>query len=663
MCGLTGFWSPGSIGDDAQELVRRMALTLRERGPDSEGAWLDRPAGIALGHSRLAILDLSAEGHQPMISPSGRYVIVYNGEVYNYRDLRKQLDAVSPGIPWRGGSDTEVMLAAIETWGLESALQRFLGMFAFALWDRERRVLQLVRDRLGIKPLVYGRAGRSLVFGSTLQALRAHPDFDAELDRSALAAYLRFNCVPAPHTIHRDAKKVRPGTIVTFRSSNDEGRSDAYWSAEQVWTQARPFEGDEREAIDTLEATLRDAVRLRMIADVPVGAFLSGGIDSSVVVALMQEESARPVRTYSIGNERADYDEGGSAALVAQHLRTVHTQLIVNSAEALSLIPTLPGMYDEPFADSSQIPTFMVARLARREVAVALSGDGGDELFGGYNRHLWGPRVWRILRAIPSPLRAIIARPVLAQDAETLNRRLAPLGARLGVRLPGDKLQKLARVLPAYDAEALYAQLQTHWDSPTRLVLGVDGEAARPPAAHTPRDLATRMMLGDLVGYLPDDILTKVDRASMAVSLEARVPLLDHRVVELAARLPLRMKIRHGAGKHILRELLARHVPRSLWERPKMGFGVPLADWLRGPLRPWAEDQLAEARLRREGVLDAVAVRSHWRAFADQGRGDAHNLWDILMFQSWHEHTLASTLPQPTTAGTAGVRARRVSLR
>lgn len=650
MCGLTGFWSPGPVGDDAQELVRRMALTLRQRGPDSEGSWLDRPAGLALGHRRLAILDLSDEGHQPMTSPSGRYVIAYNGEVYNYRDIRKQIDTVNPGVPWRGGSDTEVMLAAIETWGLEKALHRFVGMFAFALWDREERVLRLVRDRLGIKPLAYGRASRSLVFGSTLHALRAHPDFDAELDRSALAAYLRFNCVPSPHTIHRDAKKVRPGTIVTFRSSGDEGESHTYWSAEQVWTQARPFEGDEREAVDTLEATLRDAVRLRMIADVPLGAFLSGGIDSSTVVALMQQESARPVRTYSIGSERADYDEGAAAAAVARHLGTEHTGLVVTSADAMAVIPELPAMYDEPFADSSQIPTFLVSRLARRDVTVALSGDGGDELFGGYNRHLWAPRVWRILRTIPAPLRSILARPVLAQDAETLNRRLALLSERVGVRLPGDKLQKLARVLPATDAAALYGQLQTHWDDPVRLVLGVDHEAARPPLAHPPPDLATHMMLGDLVGYLPDDILTKVDRASMAVSLEARVPILDHRVVELAARLPVRMKIRGSSGKHILRQVLARHVPRALWDRPKMGFGVPLADWLCGPLRGWAEDLLSEPRLRREGVLDTGAVHLRWRAFADHARGNAHDFWDILMVQAWHEKAKTAVPPRTVAA-------------
>lgn len=645
MCGLTGFWSPSPLGDDAQALVRQMALPLRERGPDAEGTWLDRAAGLALGHRRLSILDLSAEGHQPMVSPSGRFVIAYNGEVYNYRDLRRQIDARSPGTRWRGGSDTEVMLAAIETWGLEPALERFVGMFAFALWDREERALHLVRDRVGIKPLVYGRAGRSLVFGSTLAALRAHPDFDPEIDRGALAAYLRYNCVPAPHTIHVHAKKVLPGTIVTFRASGDEGRANVYWSAERVWTQAEPFRGDEREAIEQLESTLREAVRLRMIADVPVGAFLSGGIDSSTVVALMQQESPRPVRTYSIGNERADYDEGESAAAVARYLGTDHTALTVTSADALAIISELPRMFDEPFADSSQIPTFLVSRLARRDVTVALSGDGGDELFGGYNRHLWGPRVWRILRMIPASVRALAAKPVLAQDPEVLNRWLAPVGEQIGVRLPGDKLHKLARVLPVPSAEALYQLLQTHWDDPAALVVGANEEAPRPPLAQPPSDFATRMMLGDLIGYLPDDILTKVDRASMAVSLEARVPLLDHRVVELAARLPSRMKIRHRRGKHLLRELLARHVPRTLWERPKMGFGVPLAHWLRGPLRPWAEDLLAEDRLHCEGLLDASRVQRRWRDFVDKQRGSSHEFWDLLILRSWHEEQCAASRP------------------
>lgn len=643
MCGLTGFWNRDPLDEDAASLVRRMALTMRARGPDSEGSWLDRAAGLALAHRRLAILDLSEEGHQPMLSPSGRYVITYNGEVYNYREIRREIEARSSAIRWRGGSDTEVILAAIDTWGLEGAVSRFVGMFAFALWDREERKLHLVRDRLGIKPLVHGRAGNALVFGSTLHALRAHPAFDREIDRGALAAYLRFNCVPAPHTIHRDAKKVPPGTIVTFRSSSAEPEVRTYWSAVDVWARARPFEGDEREAVDELERTLAEAVRLRLIADVPVGAFLSGGIDSSTVVALMQRECSRPVRTYSIANERADYDEGAAAAAVARHLGTEHTQLVVTSAEAMAVIPDLPRIYDEPFADSSQIPTFLVSRLARHDVTVALSGDGGDELFGGYNRHLFGPRVWSVLRRIPVGLRRRAAGPLLAQDPEVLNRALGRIGERAGIRLPGDKLHKLARVLPARTADELYAALQTHWREPSAVVLGAHREAVRPALERLPSDLTARMMLGDLVGYLPDDILTKVDRASMAVSLEARVPILDHRVVELAARFPARLRVRRGAGKHVLRRLLARHVPRRLWERPKMGFGVPIADWLRGPLRPWCEELLSVPRLRREGILDPDRVRRAWIDLVERGRGNAHEVWGVLMFQAWYEQNMTAT--------------------
>lgn len=642
MCGLTGIWAADALSrDETLAVLTRMRDRLTPRGPDAAGIWNDEPAGLWLAHRRLSIIDLSPHGHQPMVSGGERFVIAYNGEVYNFASIRRELDESGLGpAHWRGGSDTEVVLTAIEAWGLEPALQRFVGMFAFALWDRRDRLLHLVRDRLGIKPLCHGRAGRSLVFGSTLAALREHPGFDASIDRSALAAYLRFNCVPAPHTIYTGAVKVRPGTLVTFSGPGGEAHETVWWSAASVLAEqaANPLTLSDVEARDELERVLTEAVRARMIADVPLGAFLSGGIDSSTVVALMQLNSDRPVRTFSIGNERADYDESRAAAAVARHLGTDHTELVVTAADALAVVPELPRVHDEPFSDSSQIPTFLVSRLARQDVTVALSGDGGDELFGGYNRHLWGPRVWRSVGWIPRNVKRAMARGIESVSPQRWDRLFdrAPLPS---VRLPGDKLHKLASVLGAADAEAMYMGLQTHWTCPASLVLGAGAEAERPDATPPSRDLASRMMFQDLIGYLPDDILTKVDRASMAVSLEARVPILDHRVVELAWRLPMAQKIRRGTGKHLLREVLARHVPRRLWERSKMGFGVPIGEWLRNELRPWAEELLAERRLRSDGIFVPGPIRERWTEHLRGTRNWQHHLWDVLVFQAWLDET------------------------
>ena len=614
-----------------------MREQLAHRGPDAKGEWLDADRGLALGHRRLSILDLSEEGAQPMVSATGRWVIAYNGEVYNFGAIRDELAA--EGARFRGGSDTEVMLAAIEAFGLTAAVRRFVGMFAFALWDRHEGVLWLVRDRLGIKPLHWARAtDGSLVFGSELKALVAHPRFDDAIDRSALAAYLRFNCVPAPHTIYRSARKVRPGVILRFSTPESEPSEEVYWSATDVAHAglSDPFAGSEAEAADAVEAALRDSVRLRMIADVPLGAFLSGGIDSSIVVALMQSLSARPVRTFSIGNERRDYDEAESAGRVARHLGTEHTSLVVSGRDALDVVPELPRMFDEPFADSSQIPTYLVSRLARQHVTVSLSGDGGDELFGGYNRHFWGPSIWSAMRRVPRTARSGVGRALQALRPGAWDRVAGAVGG-VGVRLPGQQVHKLAGVLDARDATDLYRRLCSHWRSPLELVLGASQEAERFEPGHIGGGVAEDMMLTDLLTYLPDDILTKVDRASMAVSLEARVPILDHRVVELAWRLPLEHKVRGREGKRVLRAVLARHVPRELWDRPKMGFGVPVGDWLRGPLRPWAEDLLAEPRLRREGVFDADPIRAAWREHLAGTRNWQHHLWDVLMFQAWHE--------------------------
>ncbi len=595
-----------------------MANALQHRGPDDSGAWADAGAGVAFGFRRLAILDLSPAGHQPMASASRRYVIAFNGEVYNFREMRVELEGA--GRSFSGHSDTEVILAAVEAWGLEAALRRFIGMFAIALWDRRERRLTLVRDRLGIKPLYYGWSGGALLWGSELKALRAYPGFCGEIDRGALCLHLRHSNIPAPHSIYRNIFKLPPGCFLTFDWPNPQpGAREpvAYWSARRVTEEgaADLFPGDEAEAADRLESLLREAVRLRMIADVPLGAFLSGGIDSSTVVAMMQSQSARPVKTFSIGFPEAGYDEAPYARAVAARLGTEHHELYVTPREALEVIPRLPEIFDEPFSDSSQIPTYLVSRLTRGEVTVALSGDGGDELFCGYGRYASAVSIWRVLGRIPLPL-----------------RRAA------GALLPGRRGKIRRGILGTPTAEALYRRLISHWKDPAALVPGaVEPSTAAARLGETPGALAfpRHMMLADLLCYLPDDILTKVDRASMAVGLEARVPLLDHRVVEFAARLPLSMKMRGGRGKWILRQVLGRYLPQELTERPKKGFGVPMGQWLRGPLRDWAGDLLSGERLRREGYFDPAPIRRMWADHLS-GAGDSnYYLWDVLMFQAW----------------------------
>ncbi|MEQ8459922.1 MAG: asparagine synthase (glutamine-hydrolyzing) [Sandaracinaceae bacterium] len=626
MCGVAGLWT--ERGDaEAAAIVRTMRDALASRGPDDAGAWFEPGCGLHLGHRRLSILDLSPEGRQPMLSLGGRYALAYNGEVYNYRQIRRELDERGPRA-WRGSSDTEVLLAAIEEWGLDDALRRFVGMFALALWDRREERLTLVRDRLGIKPLVFARVAGDLVFASTLAAVHRHPRHVLDLDPEAVEAYLRFNYVPAPLTVEHDAWKVRPGTYVEFDSRNTEPRETVYWEPRRLLGSGPPPADGE------LEALLRDAVRLRMISDVPLGALLSGGIDSSMVVALMQEASTRPVRTFSIGNTRADYDESGAAAAVAEHLGCDHTALTVDADTALAWVPELPHILDEPFADSSLLPTYLVSRLAREQVTVALSGDGGDELFGGYNRHIWAPRVWSALRRVPPGVRRHGERLAALTPAEWINRAFAN---RLPVRLPGDKLRKALGLLPARSPEHLYELLQSQWPHPAQLLqrppsTSWSGRPGLPTAS-----IVERMMLGDLVGYLPDDILTKVDRASMAVSLEARVPLLDHRVVELAMRIPASEKIQGGRGKLPLRRLLANRVPAALWDRPKMGFGVPVGDWLRGPLRGWAEGLLDPATLRSDALFDVSAVRGAWASFLAGRSGLDQGIWGLLMFRGWQD--------------------------
>jgi len=656
MCGLTGFLGAAPFPAQAghQALLARMTGAIRHRGPDGAGYWCDAARGIALGHRRLAILDLSAAGHQPMRSAAGRYQIAFNGEIYNHLALRDQLAAAGWNGSWRGHSDTETLLAGFDAWGIQATLERAIGMFAFAVWDRETATLTLGRDRIGEKPLYYGwqgrGGGRTFLFGSELKALRTHPAFENEIDRDALCLQLRHSYIPAPHTIYRGIAKLPPGCLASVSARQPEPRVSSYWSAarQMVAGAATPFAGSANAAVDALEALLKDAIGAQMIADVPLGAFLSGGVDSSTVVALMQAQSARPVKTFSIGFHEEGFDEARYAKAVARHLGTDHSELYVNAEQVQAVIPALPAMYDEPFSDSSQLPTFLVSQLARRHVTVSLSGDAGDELFCGYTRYGFADRLWNTIDMAPRSMRRLAARGIRAVPVESWNGAARSLGRYLPAALPralrvanpGDKLHKGAEVMACKTLDDLYLGLVSHWDDPASLVRG----ASEPPTllqGRTPAlpglDGIQRMMALDLLTYLPDDILAKVDRAAMSVSLETRVPFLDHRVVEFAWSLPQSLKLRDGVGKWVLRQVLYRHVPQALIERPKMGFGVPIGSWLRGPLRDWAEHLLAEPRIRREGYFDPLQLRSKWQEHLSGQRNWQYHLWDVLVFQSWLE--------------------------
>lgn len=641
----------GGAGAEAEaQVLRKMTDAISHRGPDSDGHWLDAGAGIALGHRRLAIVDLSAAGAQPMQAASGRYVIAFNGEIYNHLNLRTELERSGEAPAWRGHADTETLLAGFDAWGIEATVKKCIGMFAIALWDRQIRTLTLARDRLGEKPLYYGWQGSGdtavFLFGSELKALRAHPAFKATVDRDALGLYLRHMAVSGTHSIYQGIHKLQPGTLLTVSLAVPQPLIKAYWSAAEVAARgvAEPFSGAADEAIDALEVLLKDAVRQQMMADVPLGAFLSGGVDSSTVVALMQAQSSRAVKTFSIGFHEEAFNEAEHAKVVALHLGTDHTELYVTPTQAMEVIPRLPALYNEPFADSSQIPTHLVSQLARRHVTVALSGDAGDELFCGYQRYTGTERLWRRLSAVPMSLRYAAAKIVRAVPPGALNM----VGKRIGsgprwARL-GDRLHKGAEVIGCNSLEELYRGMVSNWHEPEAVVIG----------GHEPATLLTglrqalpelsgieRLMALDLLTYLPDDILTKVDRAAMGVSLETRVPLLDHRVVEFAWSLPLQFKLRPEGGSHTtkwaLRQVLYRHVPRALIERPKMGFGVPIDSWLRGPLRDWAEDLLSEARLKHDGYLNPAPIRQKWAEHMSGQRNWQHALWCVLMFQAWIE--------------------------
>lgn len=646
MCGIAGIFSRRSESpDELHEHVVRMSGPLAPRGPDDAGAWVDSSARVAFGFRRLAVIDLSDNGHQPMHSASGRFTIVYNGEVYNHPELRVELEGA--GARFRSHCDTEVVVEAIEQWGLRRAVSRFVGMFAFAVWDAHAGTLSLVRDRLGIKPLYVHSAGGEVLFGSELKALMTHPRFRRTLDRTALTSYFQHLYIPAPRTMFERTSKVPAGSILTIR---DPGAAlpaeDAYWSLPEVMRQGAesPVAGAQEEWVEELSGLLEDAVTQRMRSDVPFGALLSGGMDSSTVVALMQKASRRPVKTFCIGFDSPDFDESRHAAAIAAHLGTDHTEVMLTGADALQTIPRISGIFDEPFADPSQIPSLLVCEVARRDVTVALSGDGGDEIFAGYNRYTYGSRMMHRALLAPRVLRRATGsslRAVSAEGWERLYRVLRPmLPARSRERLPGEKLVKLGEMLSKGSAPEMYRSLVSPWPSPEALVRGgaretdaLDRAFAR--VAHS--DIVSGMLLADQIGYLADDLLAKVDRVSMAVSLEVRLPLIDHRIVEYSWRLPQAAKIRNGRGKWILREVLCRHVPRELIDRPKMGFSVPLESWLRGPLRPWAEELLDPERLRGAGILDVQRVRQAWRELQRSRGRHALGIWAVLMFEAWRE--------------------------
>lgn len=645
MCGIAGYANSREMS--VAEIVQRMTDAMPHRGPDDQGVWTDSGAGLALGHRRLSILDLSPAGHQPMLSRDGRYALTYNGEVFNYRLLAEELSG--DGALFRGSSDTEVILEAFCRWGVEEAVKRFIGMFSMGLWDRETRVLYLIRDRLGIKPLYYTVSGSMLAFSSELKALRQCHGLSFALDPVALSAFLERAYIPAPMTIYCGVRKVTPGSWIRLKLREDgtwQQKEECYWELREVaqcgiTSRTRM---DEQRGLEGLEGLLTDAVKLRMISDVPLGSFLSGGIDSSLVTALMQSQSSSPIRTFTIGFPSQTYDEASHAESVARCLGTSHTTFTVTPQEAQQVIPLLPAMYDEPFADSSQIPTHLVAALARKQVTVCLSGDGGDELFGGYNRYLWVGTLSRTLRRMPSCMRPVFSRALgmlSPGTVEAIYRSFSRFFPKsLQVRLPADKIAKLAGMVSTASPDELYRRTLAIWPEHLSRSLLRDADnrwMENDSLSLQQGDIIDCMMWKDAVAYLPDDILTKVDRATMAVSLEARLPFLDHRVVEYAWSLPRDLKFREGKGKWVLRRLLSKHIPMALFERPKMGFTVPLDAWLRGPLRDWAEALLDERRLDCEGLFQTRFIRKTWQEHLRGKRNWQHQLWAVLMFQAWAE--------------------------
>ncbi|WP_419784433.1 asparagine synthase (glutamine-hydrolyzing) [Maridesulfovibrio sp.] len=650
MCGIAGFidLSRSSDAKRLERIARKMGDAQNMRGPDGSGQWSDPDWGVGLDHRRLAIIDLTEEGVQPMHSRSGRFVTVYNGEIYNYRDLRAELEQTEGFPGWRGHSDTEVMLEAIEQWGFEDALQRFSGMFAIAIWDRQEHCLLLARDRMGEKPLYYSRQGDNFLFGSELKALMSYKKyFRRSIDRDSLAAYLRYCYVPAPRTIFKDTFCLMPGTWTCLYPDGKLMEPRPYWSLLDCAREAenKIFTAPDEAIIETLEDLLLKVIEREMISDVPLGAFLSGGVDSSLIVALMQQCALAPVKTFTIGFDDEAYNEAEDAKAVAEHIGTEHTELYVTPNDALNIIPQIPQIWDQPFSDSSQIPTHLVSRMTREHVTVALSGDGGDELFAGYNRHARGCSLWNNLKNIPAPLRKMLAGWMSAIPPHSWDKVFKMYGpilpASLQMRLPGQKIHKLAAVMGAHSTAEYYRDLTSIWLNPDEVTR--KASEFKGPFQHTNRqptqdELTGWMQFMDAANYLPDDILTKVDRAAMAVSLETRAPFLDHEIVEFSQRLPLHLRIMGGQGKHALRQILYKYVPREMIERPKMGFGVPIDSWLRGPLREWAEEMLHPERLDNEGYFNTGQIRLAWNEHLAGIKDNQYKIWSILMFQSWCEH-------------------------
>jgi len=643
VCGLTGFWNQNDSSIKYKELLERaqtMAATINWRGPDSRGEWADEKTGISIAHRRLAVVDLTSAGHQPMVSASGRYVIAYNGEVYNSTEIRNDLKGRH--ISWRGHSDTETILEACGILGVSETVKKCIGMFAFAIWDRQERELWLVRDRLGIKPLYYGFNNGIFFFGSQIKTFLQHPAFRPEMNLFAVQEYLRFGYIPAPLSIWKDISKLTQGSWIKL-SAGGTVDTGTYWDLETAVRKGMEnrFTGTPEEAADELEMLLKDAVKCRMIADVPLGAFLSGGIDSSLVCALMQSQSSKPIKTFSIGFAEQGYNEAQYAKAVASHLGTEHHELYVSSAQAQAVIPVIPVWYDEPFADSSQIPTVLVSRLARQHVTVALSGDGGDELFAGYGRYTATEHAATFLKHIPFPMRSIAANCIRSVSPEKWHALASIFPEKSGLSKIVTRAWMYAEILLKQNFKDLYCHLVSHWQNPFPLVMGANGDnETKWNSKFNSQFLARRewMQYIDTITYLPDDILTKTDRASMSCSLELRVPIIDHRAVELSWRFPSKWKTDNGVTKRPLRHILYKYIPEKLIERPKMGFGIPLSTWLRTDLREWAEDLLNTKKMNEDGIFQPKQIRNRWIDHLS-GNGDwDYPLWIILMFQAWKKN-------------------------
>jgi asparagine synthase (glutamine-hydrolysing) len=646
MCGLTGCWTK-QTNASLHASVKAMSQALKHRGPDAGAVWVDESEGIGLGHRRLKVIDLSENGAQPMHSSCNRYVLVFNGEIYNHHTLRTELEEQGLAPNWRGHSDTEILLAGFVAWGVAATLQRSVGMFSLALWDKKERRLTLGRDRFGEKPLYYGWVGKgnslSFVFGSELKALREFPNFHNEINRDALALYFKFSAVPAPYSIYQDIFKLEPGHILVIEREGFYQKSiqiKPYWQLTDVIEKsASNLISDDIEAVELLDSVLRESVKQQSIADVPLGAFLSGGVDSSLITALMQDQSNRPIQTFTVGFDETAFDESPYALAVAKHLKTDHHELRVTSADALELIPNLPELYDEPFADSSQIPTYFICQAARQKVTVALSGDAGDELFGGYNRYFWGRRIWKKFSWLPPGARRLLGKGILGPSVDAWDAMNYFLPRNYQVTNLGSKAYKMAyRLEQVENLDDLYRSLVMIWPEGKDIVKSskkLPTILDYPNIVENISEAEHRMMLWDSLTYLPDDILTKVDRAAMGVSLETRIPFLDHRVAELAWRMPLNMKLRNGKGKWALRQILYKHVPSNLIERPKAGFGIPLGQWLRGPLLDWAENLINEERLESEGYLNSKLIRETWSQHLSKRYDWPLELWSVLMFQAW----------------------------